>query len=157
VFDVSGPGQDRGDAPPDEVVEATIVEPDPAPTSPADLEHVPLKVVPMYVDEDPVVEPAVAPQPERRRRPFIGIAALVLALGAGGLHIAAVIIAAGGGFETGTLLAWLAIGASVLGFAVGAVAVIGGWGRRLGLLGAVLAVLVNPWVVLRVLGLLGAA
>jgi hypothetical protein len=134
-------------------------------TSPDDIslgevERVPLKVVPIFVqpiEDEP--EPPETPDDEfvaeehgrARRRPYVGIAAVLLALGTVGVHIAAVVVASGGDFPGGELLGYVAIGISALAAVVGLLAAIVGWGRAWGITAIVIAVLANPWVLLMVL------
>lgn len=128
-------------------------------SSPGPVEHVPLKVVPMIVDAAP--EPPDDPPTEiegevvRIRRPFVGVAAVALAVLAGIVHGVAIGTASAGDAVAGAILAWVAIalsGAAVLG---GVAAAVGGWGRRLGIAAAVLGLAVNPWLLLQLLTLVG--
>jgi len=127
-------------------------------TSPGDVERVPLKVVPIFVQpieeepEAPEEEPAeVVEEPARRRSPYVGIVAAVLALGTVGVHVAAIAVATAGDFPTGTYLGYVAIGLSVLAAVVGVTAVIIGHGRVWAIPAIAVAVLANPWVLLTVL------
>ena len=126
-------------------------------TSPGEVERVPLKVVPIYlqpIDDEPEApeeEPVVVEEPVRARRPYLGIAAAVLALGTIGVHIAAIVVATGRDFPTGTYLGYVAIGLSALAVVVGVVAAVIGRGRAWGIAAAVVGILANPWVLLVVL------
>lgn len=128
--------------------------------SPGQVEHVPLKVVPMYVEgENPDLEDADAPDaPElpgvvaRVRTPWVGRGALALAVATAVVHGIAVGVASGGDPATGTVLAFLAIGLSIAAVLGGLVAVIAGFGRRTGAAAVALGVLANPVVLLSVLG-----
>ncbi|CAN5397193.1 hypothetical protein BH11ACT5_BH11ACT5_22230 [soil metagenome] len=126
-------------------------------TSPGEVERVPLKVVPIYlqpIDDEPEApeeEPVVVEEPVRVRRPYLGIAAVVLALGTVGVHIAAIVVATGRDFPTGTYLGYVAIGLSALTVVVGLVAAVIGRGRAWGIAAAVVGILANPWVLLVVL------
>ncbi len=128
-----------------------------SPDSPsaAEVERVPLKVVPIYVqpidDEPEPVEEVVVEEPAPPRRPPVWIAAVVLALGTIGVHIAAIVVASAGDFPTGTLLGYVAIGLSLLSVIAGVVAAILGRGRTWGIVAAVIAVLANPFVLLTLL------
>ncbi len=102
-----------------------------------------------------------APQSEARqeRRPprarwLLGVIATLLALAAGTLQVLGIIQASNLNWERGTLLAWLAIGTSVIAFIVGLVAVIMNRGRRWGVVAMVAAVIANPWVLAQLLGAL---
>ena len=128
-----------------------------SPDSPpaAEVERVPLKVVPIYVqpieDEPEPLDEVVAEEPAPRRRPPAWIAAVVLALGTIGAHIAAIVVASAGDFPMGTLLGYVAIGLSLLAVVAGVIAAILGRGRTWGMVAAVIAVLANPFVLLTVL------
>ena len=126
-------------------------------TSPGDVERVPLKVVPIFVQpieeepEAPEEEQVVVEEPVKTRRPYLGIAAAVLALGTIGVHVAAIVVATGRDFPTGTYLGYVAIGLSALTVVVGVVAAVIGRGRVWGIAAAVVGILANPWVLLVVL------
>jgi hypothetical protein len=84
--------------------------------TPTDVERVPLKVVPIFVtpiEDEPEVpedEPQLVEEPVARpRRPWLGLAAVVLTLGTIGVHVAALIVSTAGDFPAGTLLAYAAI------------------------------------------------
>lgn len=128
-------------------------------SNPGELEPVPLKVVPMYVEPDDP-EPAASEEPEspeiqvtasRPRTPFVGIAALVLAVATAVVHGVAVAVASGGDAQAGTVLAVVAIGLSILAVVGGLVALIAGLGRRTGAAAFVLGGLSNPLVLLNLL------
>ena len=130
-----------------------------------EVERVPLKVVPIFVqpieDEPELVEDADAvPSAEtapRRRTRIVGIAAALLALGTIGVHIAAVVVSSAGDFGTGAQLGWIAIGLSALSVVVGVIAAVIGSGRVWGIVAALVAVLANPYVLLTLLRLLSGA
>lgn len=133
-------------------------------TSGEDLEQVPLKVVPMYVegpapapetpdDDSPELEVA----PERRWRPIVGAAALLLAVATAVMHGIAVNVASNGDAPAGTTLAYVAIALSALAVLAGLVALIANLGRRVGAAAIVLGVLANPVVLLWVLRWFGGA
>lgn len=143
---------------PDEPTNRT--EPPVVPPSPGEVERVPLKVVPIFVqpieeepeapdapDED-LVEEEPAPKP---RTPLFAAAAGLLALATVAVHIAAIAVATGGDFPTGTFLGYFAVGLSGLAIVVGAVAIIRGRYRAWAIAAVVLAVLANPVVLLVVL------
>ncbi|MGK2936245.1 MAG: 1,4-dihydroxy-6-naphthoate synthase [Solirubrobacteraceae bacterium] len=128
--------------------------------SPGEIEHVPLKVVPMYVEpenpEAPAPEETEPPEiqvvAKRPRTPFVGIAALAVAVVTAVVHGVAVGVASGGDLSAGTVLAVVAICLSVLAVVGGLVALIGGFGRRWGVAAIVLGALANPVVLLALLG-----
>lgn len=99
------------------------------------------------------------PEQEEKRQPrspwLIGVIGVLLAVLAGILQMLGIVQASNLNWERGTLLAWLAIGASVAAFVVGLVAVIANRGRRWGIVAMVAAVIANPWVLAQVLGALG--
>ena len=143
---------------PDE--QPTPEEPPVVPSAPGQVERVPLKVVPIYlqpIEEEPeapdvpdeeLVEEERAPKP---RTPVFAAAAGLLALATVVVHITAIVVATGGDFPTGTFLGYLAIGLSGLAVVVGAVAIIWGRYRAWAIAAVVLAVLANPVVLLVVL------
>ncbi|MDF1477955.1 hypothetical protein PYV02_02530 [Leifsonia sp. H3M29-4] len=127
--------------------------------SPGQIEHVPLKVVPMYVEgENPDLEDADETEPPelpgvvaRVRTPWVGRGALALAVATAVVHGIAVSVAGDGDPVTGTVLAYVAIGLSIAAVLGGLVAVIAGFGRRTGAAAIVLGVFANPVVLLTVL------
>jgi len=137
-------------------------EPTPDPAQPAgEVERVPLKVVPIFVqpiedepeaaDEEPEADIVEEEAPPRRPRPWLGVIAVLLALGTIGVHIAAVVVASSGEFALGTTLGYVAIGVSALAALVGIVAAVIGRGRITGILAALVAILANPLVLLALL------
>ena len=144
------------------------IAPDDAPPH-GEVERVPLKVVPIFVqpivdepelvvEDDDDLDAAVSTEDEPRRRTrLVGIAAMVLALGTIGVHIAAVVVSSAGDFATGAQLGWVAIGLSALAVLVGVTAAIIGRGRAWGIVAVLVAVLANPYVLLTVLRLLSGA
>ena len=112
------------------------------------------------------VEPAVPvdgrPKPEEAVEPrrgvprwLVGLIGVVFALATVVAHIGAVSIASSGDWPVGTTWGYVAIGASVIGFLLGLLATIFGWGRRLGVFAMVLSVLANPFLLLHVLRFFG--
>ena len=144
------------------------IAPDDAPPH-GEVERVPLKVVPIFVqpivdepelvvEDDDDLDAAVSAEDEPRRRTrLVGIAAMVLALGTIGVHIAAVVVSSAGDFATGAQLGWVAIGLSALAVLVGVIAAIIGRGRAWGIVAVLVAVLANPYVLLTALRLLSGA
>jgi hypothetical protein len=103
-------------------------------------------------------QPTEVLQPKQagtRARWLLGSIGVLLAVGAGVLQVLGIVQATALNWERGTLLAWLAIGASVLAFVVGLAAVILRRGRRLGIVAMVVAVVANPWVLAQLLGAFG--
>jgi hypothetical protein len=91
----------------------------------------------------------VEPRP-RRRTAALGIGSVLLAV----VAIAAVVGALAERTDRTGLapaLTWVALAVSAAAVLAGAVAVITGRGRRLGLLGGVLGALANPWLLSRLL------
>jgi hypothetical protein len=119
------------------------------------VERVPLKVVPYYVEAEPIVEDAVpesaAPKPApvalpRRRTAALGILSLVVAVLTVAALVVAIVVASGGDFPLGTLLSYLAIGLSVVAAVVAIVALVIGRGRRWAVAAVIVAILANPLV-----------
>ena len=90
-----------------------------------------------------------------RRFPWLlGAIGVLLALAAGVLQVLGIIQASNLNWQRGTLLAWLAIGASVAGFVVGLVAIILNRGRRFGIVAMIASVVANPFLLTQLLGAL---
>ena len=126
-------------------------------TSGGELERVPIKVVPYYVQpldsepEPPILD--VEPEAPSRLRWLPGLAALVLAVSTAIVHGTAIAAATGGDFAGGELLGYVAVGLSIGSFVVGAAAILLGRGRAFGVAAVLLGVLANPVVLLKVLEL----
>lgn len=109
--------------------------------------------------------PAPAPPPSRRaqrvRRPdsryrwWPGAAAVLLALALLVLDAVAVAQAGSGSYAGATVLAWTAIVASILAVLGGAAAIVLDRGRLLGVAAVVLGICANPYLLTRVLEVLG--
>lgn len=134
------------------------VAPEPAAVAPGSVEHVPLKVVPMYIEavsDDGTGEPGEPPEiqtvGQRVRGPLVGIGALGLAVAGGVVHGVAVAVGTGGDGAGATILAIVAIVLTAAAFLAGLVAVVFGFGRRAGVVAMVLALVANPVVLLTVL------
>lgn len=131
---------------------------------PGELDRVPIKVVPIYLDpvvEEPSLEPEqpVATEPEPgpravRRFGFLGPVALVGAIATAVLTGIATGVASSGGYETGTVLAWVAIAVSALSVIASLAAIVFDRGRWWGAVALVVAVFANPWVLTSLLTLL---
>ena len=132
-------------------------------TNPGELEKVPIKVVPIYIE--PMLEEYVDPEPEVVEsqpeptvvRPLIGQIAFGAALLTIVAHAVAVATASASAWSTGTVLGYIAIGLSVLAVLGGIAAIILNRGRRLGIIAIVMGVLANPWVLLEILRLFAGA
>jgi hypothetical protein len=120
---------------------------------------VPLKVVPMFIDEQ-VVElqddtPPVAPQQAepapRRPRPWVGLLAITLGLAAAIVQVIAVTTASDGAFEAGIVLGYLAIIIAIAAVVAGIAAIIVRRGRRIGVIGIVIGLIANPLLLLGIL------
>ncbi len=133
-------------------------------TVPGELDKVPIKVVPIYIEpvvEMPPLEPEIVVEPEptdapRRGRVLVGGLALLGALAAAIVTGVGIGVAASGLYDLGAVLAWVAIVLSALAVLVGLVAIIVGWGRRWGIAAVILGVVSNPWVLTTVLSLVVA-
>ena len=99
------------------------------------------------------------PEPAAKRPPrapwLLGVIGVLLAVLAGVLQVLGIVQASNLNWERGTLLAWLAIGASVAAFVVGLTAVILNRGRRWGVAAMLAAVIANPWILVQLLGAFG--
>lgn len=132
--------------------------------SPGEIERVPLKVVPIYIEsqavegeaEPEIVEPEPSAAP-RKKTALLGILAIAVALVALALQITAITVATGGDYELGTLLGYLAVGVAVLAVLAGIAALILGRGRRTGIVAILLGIVANPLVLLALLRLAGGA
>jgi hypothetical protein len=98
--------------------------------------------------------PPQAPQPRARRR-TLGISSVVLALVLAAVEGVAVYVATTGDFVFATVLAQTAVLGTLATLVLGLVASVTGRGRRWGIVGAVLSILVNPFVLTRVLDFFG--
>ena len=97
--------------------------------------------------------PATSMSEPRRRRAWLGAIALVLGVATAVLTALGVGAAAAGDESAAQWSAIGAIGASILSILIALVAMITGRGRAVGALALVIAVLANPWILLRVLEL----
>ncbi|HEY9499400.1 MAG TPA: hypothetical protein VIQ78_10295 [Terrimesophilobacter sp.] len=97
-----------------------------------------------------------AGEPPRVRRPWpIGIIALTLAVLLAAAEVVGVLLAGNGQFGVATLIGQSLIVLTLLPFLLGLFAVIRGRGRGWGIGAMVLSVLVNPLVLINLLGLFG--
>lgn len=133
-------------------------------TEPAPTARVPIKVVPIYIDEVVVSEPvevpdAPAPRVLRPKTPLIGAVAVGIAVLAGLLQGVAIVVATSGDFLPATVLGYLAVGLAILAMVGGVVAIVLNRGRRLGVVAVIVGVLANPlvllWILRGVTGLVG--
>lgn len=91
-------------------------------------------------------------QPRRRRhRWLVGFIAFAFAVATIVAHTVAIVVASSGDWPAGIIWGYVAIGASIVGFVVGLLATIFGWGRRLGAIAMALSVLANPYLLLNLL------
>ncbi|CAN5256780.1 hypothetical protein BH09ACT5_BH09ACT5_10610 [soil metagenome] len=156
---MTSPDEPTPDDPTDPVEPAVDAPPPAAPLG--EVERVPLKVVPIYVqpledepleDEPLLDEPLVEEETAKKRRtPAFALATALLTAGTVAVHVAAIVVASGGDYPDGTLLAYVAVGLSVLAVITGVVAGIRGPARGWVIAAVVLAVLANPVVLLSVL------
>ena len=86
-------------------------------------------------------------------RRLLGPLAVLVAAVSAFVTAAAVSVAAGGDFSTGTALSWSAIVGTAIAFVIGAAAVVLARGRRWGVVAMVVALLANPLVLRLLLGL----
>lgn len=133
-------------------------------TNPGELEKVPIKVVPIYIE--PVLEEYVDPVPPEtpaapatpvRRSTLLGQLAFTTALLTVVAHVVAVVVASSNLWTTGTVLGWVAIGLSALAIVAGTVAIILRRGSRYGIVAIVLGLIGNPFLLLVVLRFLSGA
>ena len=98
----------------------------------------------------------LAPEPRgpRRRSSWLGGVALAFGIATPLVVAAGIATATADAHLTGTVLAYVAIGTSIVAVLTGGMAVIGGWGRGAGIGGIVLGVISNPIVLIRALELL---
>lgn len=88
-----------------------------------------------FVDEEPI---------DQAKTAHLGFSATILSAGLLFLVGYAVMAAAEGDFEKGTILAWVAIVGTILTGLMGAAALVLGYGRLWGLLAIVLSLFANP-------------
>lgn len=133
-------------------------------TNPGEIDKVPIKVVPIYIE--PVVEEYVEPEPPFAeptptdaipRSPLIGRIAVLLAVLTLIAHIIAIPVSSANAWTTGTVIAWAAIGMSILAVGTGIAAIITGHGRAWGIVAVVLGIVANPYLLLWFLRLLSGA
>lgn len=128
-------------------------------SSPGPVEHVPLKVVPMYVDgEHPESDgPPEGEPPEIQgvvtavRTPLVGIISIAVAVIAAIVHGVAIGVGSSGDLPMATVLAYIAIALSMLAVIGGLVGLVAGFGRRTGAIAVAVGILANPVVLLAVL------
>lgn len=118
-----------------------------------------IKVVPMFIDgegegEGEPAEEESAP-PERTGTALLGILALAFAVLTAGALAVGVVMATAGDYRLATVVAYGAIGLSVLAVIGGVLAAILGWGRRWGVVAIIVGVVANPLVMLAALRFVG--
>jgi len=99
-----------------------------------------------FVDEEQV---------DSAKTAHLGFSATILAAGLLFLVGYAVMAAADGDFEKGTVLAWVAIIGTILTGLMGAAALVLGYGRLWGLAAVLLSVVANPVTLTAILGAFG--
>ena len=133
-------------------------------TNPGELDKVPIKVVPIYIE--PVLEEYVDPEPEPtppdvvapvRTSPLLGGLALTVGVLMVVVHIAAIVVSSANQWVAGTVIGWVAIALSVLAVIGGVVAIVLARGRGLGLAAVVVGIVGNPFVLLVLLRVLSGA
>ncbi|MCU1580284.1 MAG: Naphthoate synthase [Rhodoglobus sp.] len=114
-----------------------------------------IKVVPMFIEGED--EPAEEePEPlERTGTALLGVLALAFAVLTAAALAAGVVMATAGDYRLATVVAYGAIGLSVLAVIGGVLAVILGWGRRWGVIAVIVGVVADPLVLLVVLRFVG--
>ena len=100
-----------------------------------------------FVDEEPV---------DARKTAHLGFSATVLAAGLLFVVAYAVMASAGGDFEKGTVLAWVAIVGTILTGLMGAAALVMGYGRLWGFVAVVLSLVANPVTLTAILDAVGS-
>jgi len=99
---------------------------------------------------------ATAPDVEPRASAHLGFSATVLAAGLLFVLGYAIAAAVDGDADRATTLAWVAIAGSIVTGLMGAVALVGGFGRLWGLTAIVLSVIANPTTLSLLLGFFGS-
>jgi len=107
------------------------------------------------VAQNKVVQKPVEFRDESRKTAHLGFSALLLATGLLALVAYAVFAALDGDFERATLLAWIAVGGSILTGLMGLAALVLGYGRLWGLAAVVVSLLANPFALRAILGFFG--
>lgn len=137
------------------------------------MQRVPLKVVPMFIDEhslelpedvdsQPQVSPELSPDAEQHQQeesgahaplPWAGALAIALGILAAISQAAGIVTASAGGFEGGIVLGYLAVAVAIAAVFAGITAIIIKRGRRTGMIGILLGIVANPLLLLAILGL----
>jgi hypothetical protein len=114
-----------------------------------------IKVVPMFIEgEDELAEEEPAPL-ERTGTALLGVLALAFAVLTAAALAAGVVLATAGDYRLATVIAYGAIGLSVLAVIGGVLAAILGWGRRWGVIAVIVGIVADPLVLLVVLRFVG--
>ncbi|MDJ0336366.1 hypothetical protein QMG83_14140 [Salinibacterium sp. G-O1] len=129
------------------------------------VERVPLKVVPMFIEEQTIELPEepVTPPPEpaeaapRGPLPWVGVISIVLGVVAAIVQIIAIVGATDGDLELGIVLGYLAVIIAIAAVFLGIAAIIVKRGRRAGVVGILLGILANPLILLMILRFLDGA
>lgn len=131
-------------------------------TEPGETLHAPIKVVPIYFDpiDETIVEaepaasaPAPTPDAPTRRSGLVGGLSVVAAVVSVVLTGIGVGVASSGGYDAGTVIAWVSIIISAVAVLGGLVAIVLGRGRAAGVVAVILGVFANPWVLASLLGM----
>ena len=131
-------------------------------TEPGETLHAPIKVVPIYFDpiDETIVEaepaasaPAPTPDAPTRRSGLVGGLSVVAAVVSVVLTGIGVGVASSGGYDAGTVIAWVSIVISAVAVLGGLVAIVLGRGRAAGVVAVILGVFANPWVLASLLGM----
>ncbi|MGV8896903.1 MAG: hypothetical protein ACOH10_06930 [Rhodoglobus sp.] len=129
------------------------------------VERVPLKVVPMFIEEQTIELPEepVTPPPEPAEaappgpRPWVGVISILLGVVAAIVQIIAIVGATDGELELGIVLGYLAVIVAIAAVFFGIAAIIVKRGRRAGVVGILLGILANPLILLMILRFLDGA
>lgn len=137
---MSNPPDERESLEPEDAPELPVAEVDSTGTDPSEL-----------------AEPGDTAAREPWRPPYwlVGAIAMVFAIVTVITHAAGVSVASAGDAETGTTLAFVAIGTSILGFLVGLTAVVLDRGRGWGVLAMIASLFGNPYILVQLLNFFG--
>ena len=131
-------------------------------TEPGETLHAPIKVVPIYFDpiDETIAEaepaasaPAPTPDAPTRRSGLVGGLSVVAAVVSVVLTGIGVGVASSGGYDAGTVIAWVSIVISAVAVLGGLAAIVLCRGRAAGVVAVILGVFANPWVLASLLGM----
>lgn len=137
-------------------------------SEPGSIEKVPIKVVPMYIETHPIASEESSPEtddtqrgetdrPARQKTIIVGALATASAVLVAVLTGVATAVASSGVYRISTVLAWAAIGLSVVAVVAGVWATATNRGRRWGVVAIVLGLAGNPWLLRVILEAVGGA